>query len=237
MSSKTLDVSSIPQLSQSLATLPYYEEGQVVTRPPSTSVVADYRCLYASYQLTIKNNTTTNCHLEIQLWSVKTDTAATPISFYNGSRGDFGGPALTEPMSRIADSPTVRKMWHLSRKSRYKMWPGREIRFVHRTPPFNFNPGVAADITNDTYSNKYKGGIFIFRAHGDTVHDDTTLGFVNHGPVRLDVIYKRTHKWQYDAGAALRNIRVVNDTDTIGVPLQVNKPVAELQTFTAVVPP
>lgn len=227
-------LNSTSHLEGVLAQLRYYNPsvpGTLTTADGATgSFEKEFYFTTCYGNLTCRNNYQVPVDVSIYLVKVKNDTSIIPTTAFTDGLADVGSPTSTSPLVYLTDSPIFNDLWKITNTYKFKLSPGQQKSYSASTPKFMYDPSLT-DVHGLVYQRKNKTMAFIVRVEGVIGHDTTAdeQGCLAAG---VDVMFDRTFKVKYQAGADIKYIHVVNSASTFtngGVVS--NKPVSDNQQY------
>jgi len=163
-------------------------------------------------KLRVRNNYQIPCRVRIYLGTPKVDTAISPVSNFTGGLADQApGVATNTPLMYPTDVVQVTANWNLTVKKDMFLLPGREFTVAHSSKPFTYDPAVV-DAHSLAYQKKYQSHIWVVRLEGCLAHSNS--GQYTTDQARVDLLVDRKIVINYDAGTALDDYTVDNQSDT-----------------------
>lgn len=109
-----------------------------------------------------------------------------------------------------SDCPSVGSFWKPAGYEQYMLEPGASVQVTKNLGKFRIGPNdINESIFNVAFSNKYNSMACLVKVHGGLQHSTITKTDLNFGAHRVDMIWVRHIKWQYNAGGpALKTVMI-----------------------------
>lgn len=137
----------------------------------------------------------------------------------------------TSPLIYPSNLAQFNDLWKIVKTKTKHLAPGASCYSTYSTGGFTYDP-ASFDQHNLAYQTKYKAFEWLIRLEGVTGHDSAAD---EHARIQcgVDMYISRVTRWVYDAGAALDDIYVNDNTDQTftNTGLVTNRPVADNQSY------
>lgn len=238
MSNDTFDVNAVINLEDMISQLRYFNPlapTDLVTGDFSLGTYSKSVTFEQSYgSLTLRANYLVPVNYTVYLCTMRDDTDFSPISAYTEGIKDItaSGATIVNTLLYPTDVPLCTALYHWKRVKHGLLQPGGQVVCSHSSKRFAYDTSVT-DTHDLSFQKQYGAFFFYVRCTGVVSHDSimSQFGYAN---ARLDVLFERSHKIVYDAGADIKFIRTVTNGGTVFTNQAVitNKAAASNQTRT-----
>lgn len=162
--------------------------------------------------LTCVNNYGVPCTVSVYVVSPKTDTSKTALECFTDGLADIGSPTATSPLVYFTDSDLFNDMYKIVKSESKYLQPGNKFSVSHSIKDLMYDPALR-DFHTSTYQRGHGTHQYLVRITGPLGHDSTLN---QQGILQCAVDYMLNRKFviQYQAGADLRQIEIVDNSDT-----------------------
>jgi hypothetical protein len=200
---------NITAIELAMAQLRYYDPatpGTYVQAAGGTGGQQKEFCFESCYlKAKLRNNG--RVPVDVMLYTVKAKqgTSITPASAYTQGLTDVGAPTATNRNVYFTDSPQVKHLWAILKKTSVRLEPGDELVQSHAVKEFFYDPSVA-DSHASEYNPAYGGVAFFLQIRGVVGHDATNTTVIGAVGASVDYTVDRTFVIKYEAGVGLEYI-------------------------------
>lgn len=213
--SAELQAGSVGDFNSSLNVAKIYDPvtGQLVDTDLSVGGTnKEVRCTGWHQELTLRANYIVDAHYTIYSCTVKIDTDKPPLTMWLTGLGDMTNAGISSNLMYPSDVRELNEVWNVKKVKQGVLASGQEIRVSHyHNKPFMFSHSLNQEI-DATFLKRYGTQFFIIRLSGPVGHDSIAPDLGGYVQTGVDLMVKRTIKWEYDGGANFTFIRVSNGT-------------------------
>lgn len=163
----------------------------------------------------IKNNYLTPAEIRVYYCKVIDESSVGPsVTFTNGVADQVRNDANTaaeeesEPQVYPTEIDQFLKNWKVVKTKIRTLPPGHQMHCSWNTGPITYDP----NFTSPAYQEDLKGFAFLVRIQGVIAHGDEDNSEITTSNASVDIIQTKIGTVTYDAGAPLKDIRILNQT-------------------------